>query len=310
MTDEFIASSLPRYGRTPRNLLREPRVSMRAKVLYALLDDYAGADGKAFPSRALLAASLACSVSAVAKALAELERWGWLLREHRFREDGSQTSTLYTLGAGRDPVDVTTGGGGRVDTPPVSGGTHQEGEPLEGELPPQPPASGGRANPSDADGALIPVADVGAVGHTGNMNKPVATRSSRREVPDTDPDFSAFWDAYPRKVGKGAARKAWLKAVKRAGSARVVIDGAERFAREVAAQQKVDRDQNRGRNTMEFVPYPATWLNGERWSDAVEPGKTKVDMRIPPKRDEECPIHAGQWAARCSGCAADRLAKE
>lgn len=29
----------------------------------------------------------------------------------------------------------------------------------------------------------------------------------------------------------------------------------------------------------------------------------------PPRRGEECDIHAGQWADRCAGCAADRLAR-
>lgn len=27
----------------------------------------------------------------------------------------------------------------------------------------------------------------------------------------------------------------------------------------------------------------------------------------PPRRTEECPEHAGQWANRCSGCVADQL---
>src|ERR1700691_581182 len=30
---------------------------------------------------------------------------------------------------------------------------------------------------------------------------------------DQDPDFAAFWSAYPRKVGKGQARKAWRAGV-------------------------------------------------------------------------------------------------
>ncbi|GAB2970161.1 hypothetical protein [Nocardioides montaniterrae] len=28
---------------------------------------------------------------------------------------------------------------------------------------------------------------------------------------------------------------------------------------------------------------------------------------VPPKRDDECQQHAGQWAGRCAGCAADQL---
>lgn len=28
---------------------------------------------------------------------------------------------------------------------------------------------------------------------------------------------------------------------------------------------------------------------------------------IPPRRADECDVHAGNWASRCAGCAADRL---
>lgn len=27
----------------------------------------------------------------------------------------------------------------------------------------------------------------------------------------------------------------------------------------------------------------------------------------PPRREQECEVHAGQWDGRCAGCAADRL---
>lgn len=314
MPDEFIRSILPRYGRAPRNLLRNPSISDRAVRLYALLDDYADADGKAFPKRALLAAACRCSVSAIAKALAELESWGFLSRTPRYRDDGSQTSTLYELGAGRplgEGVDTGTPPPVRVDTPGVDVGTHQEGEPLEGEQPPQPPASGGREPRRELDGELIGVADVGGVVQTGNMSKPVATPSRRqREVSDDDPDWSAFWAAYPRKVSKGAARKAWTRALGKVESAAVLIRGAEQVAADLAYRKRNPRPDDRGRDVTSFVPYPATWLNREQWMDQDPAGKKQDDGRLrPPKKDEECPIHVGQWASNCRGCAADQKAK-
>ena len=77
---------------------------------------------------------------------------------------------------------------------------------------------------------------------------------ARQHQPASDPDFDAFWAAYPRKVGKDAARKAWAKARKRA----TVQDIAEALRR-----QRWPEDRK-------FVPHPATWLNQGRWQD--DPG--------------------------------------
>src|ERR1035441_2792979 len=75
---------------------------------------------------------------------------------------------------------------------------------------------------------------------------------------DQDPDFTAFWAAYPRKIGKGQARKAWRSVI--IGShvdPKVIITAAEQF-----------RDECRRRGTdQQYIPHPTTWLNGERYND-------------------------------------------
>lgn len=69
-----------------------------------------------------------------------------------------------------------------------------------------------------------------------------------------DISFDAFWSHYPRKVGKGQAKKAWAKAVKTA-TPESIIEATVRYS-EVRAGQDI-----------RFTPYPASWLNGERWTD-------------------------------------------
>jgi hypothetical protein len=81
-----------------------------------------------------------------------------------------------------------------------------------------------------------------------------------QETSDADA-FDAFWAAYPRKIGKGQARTAWARAVKRADPA-TIIAAANEFGIE------------RGNQDPKFTPYPATWLNGERWTD--EPAKPQL----------------------------------
>jgi uncharacterized protein YdaU (DUF1376 family) len=71
-------------------------------------------------------------------------------------------------------------------------------------------------------------------------------------------DFDDFWRAYPNKKAKPAAKAAFLKATKKADVA-AIMRGLERA--------KVSRDWTK--NDGQFVPHPATWLNGERWADDV-----------------------------------------
>lgn len=71
-------------------------------------------------------------------------------------------------------------------------------------------------------------------------------------------EFDQFWAAYPRKVAKGDARKAWEKAVRQTPDLLAACLSTLAWQREC---RQWTRDEG------QFVPYPATWLNGERWSD-------------------------------------------
>ena len=79
---------------------------------------------------------------------------------------------------------------------------------------------------------------------------------------DLDADsaaFDAFWSAYPRRVGKGAARKAFAKAITKV-DLQTMLDALER--RKSSNQWAKDGG--------EFVPHPSTWLNQERWEDDLD----------------------------------------
>lgn len=77
-------------------------------------------------------------------------------------------------------------------------------------------------------------------------------------VPGCEPSsFETFWQAYPRKVGKGAARQAWAK---RHPPITVVLVA-------LARQRESEQWQRDGG---QFIPHPSTWLNQERWQDEPE----------------------------------------
>ena len=77
---------------------------------------------------------------------------------------------------------------------------------------------------------------------------------------DVDDAFEQWWKLYPRKVGKGQAKRAFRSSLKKTDleSLKAAITG------------QADHLMRRG---PEFCPYPATWLNGERWLDAQPDGE-------------------------------------
>lgn len=73
-------------------------------------------------------------------------------------------------------------------------------------------------------------------------------------------DFDKFWKHYPRKIAKGDARKAWTQTARIRPPVEFILRAIDRAR---------DTDQWR-RDGGQFVPYPATWLRGERWDDVYE----------------------------------------
>ncbi len=95
--------------------------------------------------------------------------------------------------------------------------------------------------------------------------------SSSPAAPATDSeDFERFWAAYPRRVGKGQARRAWATAIKRGNDPETIIEAAGRFT------------ATRGNQDPKFTPHPSTWLNGERWGDAPEPEPAREPAPVMP----------------------------
>jgi hypothetical protein len=84
---------------------------------------------------------------------------------------------------------------------------------------------------------------------------------SERDPAEADPDFERFWDAYPRKRAKGAARKAWAKAAKTTDPD-LIIKAAHEYA-----HQRKHQDTR-------YTAHPATWLNAECWTDQPETSNT------------------------------------
>ena len=73
-------------------------------------------------------------------------------------------------------------------------------------------------------------------------------------------DFNTFWALYPKKVAKADARKAWLQ----------TKDIRPELTNLLTAITVACKTESWMKSGGAFIPYPATWLRGERWDDIHE----------------------------------------
>jgi len=84
-------------------------------------------------------------------------------------------------------------------------------------------------------------------GKKGKNNPPISPQG----------DFELFWKAYPKKIGKLAALRAW-------NNAKPGIILTEKILKAVSKQLNF-RTWREG-----FIPNPSTWLNQGRWDDEID----------------------------------------
>jgi len=98
---------------------------------------------------------------------------------------------------------------------------------------------------------------------TGEKKTRIATRETKT---NTEQEFDRFWSAYPRKVGKKKAEKAF--GIARKDKNWKGIDPA------VEAIERQKKSQQWKRDGGQYIPHPTTWLNAGSWDDDVS-RKTK-----------------------------------
>ena len=69
----------------------------RALSVYMYLRDRSDAESKCWPGLNTIASDLHLSRSTVQRAIADLEKAGYLHKDHRNRDNGGCTSNLYTI---------------------------------------------------------------------------------------------------------------------------------------------------------------------------------------------------------------------
>jgi hypothetical protein len=108
------------------------------------------------------------------------------------------------------------------------------------------------------------------VPHSPRRETPFAEKSTplikNHQEPSLSEEFNQFWDAYPRKVAKGIAKKAFGKAFANHPDLTIgrLLESVKQYEASVT--------------DIKYCAYPATWLNGERWMDNLEAKSASVKV--------------------------------
>ena len=91
-----------------------------------------------------------------------------------------------------------------------------------------------------------------------NVNKDVNSTTKKDIYPIL---FDTFWQAYPKKVGKADALKAFAK----------LKPDNELMQTILAAIARWSKTDQWSKDNRQYVPMPATYIRGRRWEDELEP---------------------------------------
>lgn len=242
-----------------------------AKIILMLLADYSDDEGTCFPGIDRIAEETEQSKSTVLRKLRLLAELGLVTIERRNGENGYRTSNRYRLDlqvtVTRADVEVAKE---RIaerhdDDGSVQGVnlTHRTEEAPKCQPEASKVSSGDTVTTSRTTSSTPYPHDSGA-GHPSRGAEPrlAIVRDSAPSAPASGPEsaFLVFWEAYPRKVSKAAAEKAFTKATRRTDPS-VVMAGLEAWKAEWA----------RKGTQPDFIPHATTWLNGKRWEDDLAP---------------------------------------
>ena len=198
-------------------------VSPTAKLVLVGIANHDG-DGGAWPSVKTLARYAGVSARSVQYALSDLEAKGLIVRH--INEGGTARTKDHSR---PNLYEITLSGGEASCTPPGEASVTPPVKPVAPE-----PSLNASIEPSPEN--LVP--------------------SQAEVVPLFDVFFEHFWNAYPRKVGKPAARRA-MKAKFALDTRMDIVDGFEAW----------NTYWNEAEIAESFIPHPATWLNQERYND-------------------------------------------
>jgi hypothetical protein len=229
--------------------------------------------GRCDPRHQALAKELCISKRSVIRGIATLEKRGWIVVERNVSGTHAGNQILFLDPPTGDtilsPVGVTTVchplKGGRVTNSTGTGDKPGMGRvtyavtPNNNEENSEENSEGKSQTPTSESELFTDASSQNLIPNDLTAERPLRSLSRRKNlkasVVTIDAAFDCFWAAYPKRVARGAARKAFAAAIKAGTDPEEIIEGARRFCTERAGADP------------RYTAHPATWLNGERWTD-------------------------------------------
>lgn len=213
-----------------RAIADEPKLAGLPMRIAAALTRYLNAETReAWPSHELLARRLGAGSEGVRKAVDRLEEHGFIVIRRAKGKGGNRYKMARPS---------------RSNTQPELG-LNEIGNPNTGS-PEYPTAVG-----------------LNTQRQLGRTNERELTKGTRRASLSPRGGFDAFWEAYPRKEGIGAARRQFEIALAKSGvTVEVILASVVRYA--AWAEEKALQEE-----TQQYTLTPVRWLADEHWEDEL-----------------------------------------
>lgn len=259
MTEQSTYNRPSRYAMIPEWVIYHPDLTGSDVRVYAVMARMADAEGRCYPKADTVASRLNVSDDTVRRSIARLEAAGALRVEPKMGAGGYRSNDFLIAG----------------DTPLTNEITPERAkQKADAEANGRKSAAAGGCRNSAATAAATVRRQVPQIcgdkeGEPSlNENHLNESQISPSTVPVEDP-FDRFWQHYPRKVSKVAARRKWATITKGVVDPEAIIAGAEAFAAFVKAEGTEPR----------FIKHPDVWLNKGCWEDELEPSSERTARR-------------------------------
>jgi len=251
MTEQSTYNRPSRYAMIPEWVIYHPDLTGSDVRVYAVMARMADAEGRCYPKADTVASRLNVSDDTVRRSIARLEAAGALRVEPKMGAGGYRSNDFLIAG----------------DTPLTNKITPERAkQKADAEANGRKSAAAGGCRNSAATAAATVRRQVPQIcgdkeGEPSlNENQLNENQIFPSTVPVEDP-FDRFWQHYPRKVSKVAARRKWATITKGVVDPEAIIAGAEAFAAFVKAEGTEPR----------FIKHPDVWLNKGCWEDELIP---------------------------------------
>ena len=215
-----------------------------ARLVFVCIAQRMKSNGQARCSLTDIAKRAALFSNNIPRLIRELEGLGELIV---LKKGDSEKSTLYQISAS---IMVILPGSIKVIRKQYHGNTGKRSLPVSS----PPPITSASSLPLFPDTPPLPPLEGGNGSSLFSELKPQRKTKNSKETEPSE-EFLDFWEEYPRKVAQKAAWKAWQKS-----------NPPISLVLESLSEHKKSPQWRQGK---EHIPYPATWINGERWDDEL-----------------------------------------